>query len=333
MNGKDGGLVNRKLCETRLKTGEKMEVHVVTAPDEEYEGGVFSLLRHKGEIWQWHMKAAFRGETGQLQSRFYLGIVDGRIISNVSTWEHGPTGILAHVFTVEDQRRKGACKAIMAALMEDFLRRGGRILTLGTGYGSPPYYIYKSFGFRSMTEGSGSMRYDADPGFEEEFFSWGNVRLRELDWQDWSILNLLFAVQDGSYLRNLSHGIFWPTNYEGSFLQDLKGRLERSWRANILESERGAIVGYATLIPDSRWRNQVWLLDLFLHPRFESHAIFLLEAMDWPKEKVQCYVETDLSWKIDALSKLGFRKEATFSKQIRKEDEALDVFVMERPAQ
>jgi len=258
--------------------------------------------------------------------------VDGRIISNVSTWEHDSTGILAHVFTVEDQRRKGACKAIMAALMEDFLHRGGKILTLGTGYDSPPYHIYKSFGFRSMTEGSGSMRYDADPAFEGEFFSWGNVRLRGLEWQDWSTLNVLFAVQDGSYLRSLSHGVFGPTNYEGYFLQDLKGKLEGSWQASLLESERGAIVGYATLIPDGRWRNQVWLLDLFLHPRFESHAISLLKTMDWPEKKVQCYVETDSSWKIGALSRLGFRKEATFSKQIRKEGEDMGVLVMERPA-
>ena len=325
--------MNRKLCEAKLKTGEKMEIYVVSAPDGEYENGILSLLRHKGGIWQWHMEAAFRGETGRLQSRFYLGIVDGRIIANVSTWENGPTGILAHVFTVEDQRRKGACKAIMAVLMEDFLRRGGKVLTLGTGYGSPSYHIYKGFGFRSMTEGSGSMRYDADPAFEEGFFSWGNVRSRGLEWQDWSTLSVLFAVQDGSYLRSLSHGVFGPTNYEGYFLQDLKGRLEGSWQANLLESEGGAIMGYATLIPDGRWRNQVWLLDLFLHPRFESRAILLLEAMDWPKEKVQCYVETDLSWKIDALSKLGFHKEAIFLKQIRKEDEAMDVLVMKRPAQ
>ena len=108
--------MNRKLCETMLKTGEKMEIYVVIAPDEEYGSDIISLLRHKGEIWQWHMKAAFRGETGRLQSRFYIGIVDGKIVGNVSTWEHGPTGILAHVFTVEDQRRKGACKAVMAAL-------------------------------------------------------------------------------------------------------------------------------------------------------------------------------------------------------------------------
>ncbi len=144
---------------------------------------------------------------------------------------------------------------------------------------------------------------------------------------------MLFAVQDGSYLRNLSHGIFGPTNYEGSFLQDLKGRLKETWQANLLESEGGAIVGYATLIPDSRWRNQVWLLNLFLHPHFEFHVTSLLEAMDWPKEKVQCYVEADLAWKIDALSRLGFHKEATFSRQIRKEAEDMDVVVMKRPAQ
>jgi len=37
-----------------------MEIYVVSAPDEEYEGGVLFLLGHKGEIWQWHMKAAFQ---------------------------------------------------------------------------------------------------------------------------------------------------------------------------------------------------------------------------------------------------------------------------------
>ena len=60
MNGEGESLVNRKLGEARLKTGEKMEIYVVSAPDEEYESGVLFLLGHKGEIWQWHMKAAFQ---------------------------------------------------------------------------------------------------------------------------------------------------------------------------------------------------------------------------------------------------------------------------------
>ena len=96
-----------------------------------------------------------------------------------------------------------------------------------------------------------------------------------------------------------------------------------------MEKSTGAIVGYATLYPDERWPN-VYLLDFFIHPVFAGSAGTLLDAISWPKEKVQCYVDAESTGKLDALSSAGFFKEATFSRQIIRGKKWLDVFVMAR---
>ena len=89
------------------------------------------------------------------KTRFYLGVIEGEAVGNIMTVEHGGIGILGHVYTLPEQRRKGIASRIMAAQMKDFQERGGRTLTLGTGFDSPAYWIYQGYGFRSIVEGSG----------------------------------------------------------------------------------------------------------------------------------------------------------------------------------
>ena len=136
-----------------LKSGERLEVGVVTAPDAEFGDAIQRLLVHKGPEWALHMGATLRGETDMLETRFYVGLLDGAPVANVMTVESKGIGILGHVFTRPAQRRKGICQAVLRRLMDDFRLRGGSVLLLGTGYESPAYWIYHSFGFRSLKGG------------------------------------------------------------------------------------------------------------------------------------------------------------------------------------
>src|SRR5690242_18160125 len=131
-----------------LKSGERMEIECVLAPDAEREAQMLPLLGHKPPHYMAHLKGAFADTNDTLETRFYIGVLDGEIVGNIMTAEADGVGILGHVYTLESQRRKGICQAIMGHQMAHFRDRGGHELLLGTGYQSAPYGIYHSFGFR-----------------------------------------------------------------------------------------------------------------------------------------------------------------------------------------
>ncbi|RKY02012.1 hypothetical protein DRP77_08610 [Candidatus Poribacteria bacterium] len=320
----------RRLGEARLKTGEVMEVGVVEAPDEEHAPGIASLLAHKPPIFKWHIERSLREELDQLETRFYIGKLGDEVIANVMTVEHLGVGILGHVFTRPDHRRKGACTAVMSRLMEDFRGRGGRALYLGTGYDSPPYWIYHSFGFRSVVPGSGFMRYFTSPDFEESWFAPSDVRVKEVEWHDWGKMTALTGIVEGDWLRSVVLPIYGPTNFEGGFL-GLKKELEEGKRfreVKLMESKgTGATVGFAILADDPRWKGDVCLLDLFVHPNFWEEADELLDSLNLPDKKVQCYADSRSKRKIDLLLGRGFEEEGVMKGQISKGRERLDVLI------
>src|SRR5262249_56726937 len=110
---------------------------------------------------------------------------DGEIITQVMIVGAAGAGILGHVFTRPDQRRKGAYQLLMAHQMRDTAARRFRVLTLGTGFDSPPYWIYHSFGFRSIADGSGQMKWQAQPDAEAELYRPRPTRGREPRWGGW----------------------------------------------------------------------------------------------------------------------------------------------------
>jgi GNAT superfamily N-acetyltransferase len=318
-----------KLSEVRLKSGEIMEIGVVKAPDEEYAPEIAPFLGHKPGVFKWHIERSLREELDELETYFYIGRLDDEIITNIMTVEHLGVGILGHVFTKPEHRRKGACSAVMREQMEDFRRRGGKALYLGTGYNGPAYHIYASFGFRSVVPGSGFMRYFVEEDFESRWFDPQTaVRVKGVQWHDWGKMTALTGVVDADWLRSVMIPIYGPTNFEGGFLA-LKRELEEGRRyrdIKLLESERtGAIVGFALLTDDPRWGGNVCVLDLFVHPDFWSSADPLMDALSWPSGKVQCFVESSSEGKIGLLKAYGFQQEALFKGQIAKGSEELDV--------
>jgi hypothetical protein len=311
-----------------LKTGEAMEIGVVHAPDTDYADKVYPFLGHKGGEWRWHVERALKGSLDDLQTRFYVGSLEGNIICNIMTVEHNRTGILGHVFTRPDQRRKGACALVMAEQMEDFRRRGGGLLLLGTGYNSPPYWIYHSFGFRSVFEGSGFMRYATEDDFETRYFTSSPVHVVDVHWHDWPRINVLSSLHLPAVVRSVAFGLYGPTNFEHGFLLFKKGLEEtKSRQGKLLESESGAIVGVAMVQPDERWRGSVYLLDLFFHPDFWGHTGDLLDALDLPEGKIQCYVDDRSPEKAAFLSGRGFQQEGVMKGQVRWGKDAVDVAI------
>jgi len=323
--------VNEDLGAVHLRTGQEMVIRLVQTPGHTYREKILSYLAPTDEVWRWHLGLAFNEELDELETRFYLGMVDGNIVGNITTWEYRSLGILGHVFTTQEQRRKGVFKALLRVCTHDFRRRRGNCLILGTPVDAPWNHIYKDQGFRTVAEGSEVMRLEITPDFQEKHFQPGKTYVREPRWCDWPAVSILHSIRSGSCVRSVAHGIYGPFDYEDYFLYDMKRRLEGRCQTRALLTVNESVVGYASLSFDERFDDEgAWLLDLFVHPSFGSQASSVLGSMRWPNEKVRCYSEKDATDKVTALSSQGFKQEKALLELRDKTGKTTDVLVMTR---
>jgi GNAT superfamily N-acetyltransferase len=346
----------RYLGTAPLKTGEQLQLGVVECPDPSWEAQVVPLLGHKGQHTKHHFGVAFAGPLDSLETRFYLGTVGGVAVSNamVVGTHRGPAagdpaaggpaagvGIMGHVYTRPEHRRKGAFQCLMAAQMEDSRRLGYRALTLGTGFETPPYRIYHGFGYRSIDGVSGKMWWLSEPAFLADWFGPAETRVRPLRWDDWAPLNLLSflpAAPGEPQPRSWAFRVRGQGGGMEAGFQQLQRSLSRGSpiSALVLESERGASVGWAVLQPDDLTFGDGWLLDLYVHPQFEAGAPELLAALPWPDSApVRAYTTTPPApagddYRTRALSAAGFRVTAALPDWFAGDGAPLDLQVWTR---
>lgn len=301
-------------CAT-LKDGSTAEIAVVRAPDDVFGDGIRDLLVHKGADWQTHLDAALSGEADPLETRFYLALREGVPVANVMIVERYGVGILGHVFTRPEVRRLGLCRAVLESALRDFEERGGRALVLGTGFESPAYWIYHSFGFRSLD--GGFMRFSIGNWNELEprWFAHSPARAAQAAWEHWPLMSLLASCSSSDPMRSIAWDVRHFGNLEWPFCHFLHTTaLGEEAQAVVLQSNGGAVVGCASIYPlrlaadRSVWPG-VWSLDLFAHPNFETDVDPLFVALEPPVGKLVCLVDPDAHWKADALRRQGFALE------------------------
>lgn len=261
-----------------LKGGETVDAGVVIGPDPEWADRVADLLSHKGEVWRWQNGECLRSDLG-IDARFYLLQRDGEPFANMLTATHRGVGHFGHVYTVPEERRKGAASALMRRLMQDVRRRGERALFLGTGFDSPPYHIYAGEGFVGLEPGCGLMDWyvDSRARFEEEWFAAGPVEVRPASWSDWPATAPLFTLNVPGTVRCAPLRMFGRSNSEGPWLHLLH---DDACQGSVLQQrETGAVVGAAVAGAHPLWP-ATGLLDLWCHPGFWSGAEDLLAGLD-----------------------------------------------------
>ena len=339
-----------RLGEAVLRTGEPMQIGVVECPDPSWAGQIGPLLGHKGTEWRHHIEAALQESLDALETRFFLGLVEGTAITTVMVVGARGVGILGHVYTRPDHRRKGAYSQLMAVQMEHTKQIGYRLLTLGTGFETPPYWIYHRFGFRSIDGTSGRMKWLAAPDVEAEHFRPGAAIVRPMGWHDWAPLNLLayqLVEPDEELPRSWTFGLRGHGSLEGSFAAlrvplphaspRTLGEVRRAMAAGtrlaalVCETAHGAVVGWAILQPDALALGDGWLLDLYVHPAFRSQAAPLLAAVPWPDgDRAAAYTSAPDGYRSAALREAGFQPVAALPGWIRRGEAPVPLRVLAR---
>ncbi len=261
-------------------------------------------MSHKGGVWRWQNARCLRDDLG-IDVRFYLLHRDGSPFANMlSATRHG-VGHFGHVYTRPEDRRKGAASALMRHLMEDFRRRKGRALFLGTGYDSAPFHIYQAEGFRGLEPESGLMDYYVGSGetFRREWFSIGPVEVGAVTWENWPTSAPLFTGPFPGTVRMAPLGMFGRVSTESGWLHLLHDDSKRG--RVLIRPETGAIVGAAVAGGHPLWPD-TGLLDVYCHPAFWDWGTELLAALDLPGDRWLAVSDDGCPEKEAVLAAAGF---------------------------
>ncbi len=303
-----------------LDSGERVEAAVLFAPDPVWTAPLMGLLGHKGEPWNWGNLEVL-GKPAGVDARFYVLHRNGIPFSNIMTSEVDGVGVLGHVFTRPEDRRKGACDKLMGLQMEHFRAHGGKALFLGTGFESPAYRIYARHGFHGLEENSGYMEYYAATReeFEAAWFAPAATGIEPLTLAQWPILAPLCAGGFQGQVRFARLGMIERSDGDGYILRLLYDeRLPVEGKtpgAFLLRSRQsGAPVGFAAVGNHPIWA-ELRLVDLFCHPDFWDRVGDLLAALPLPSGgHFIAYADAGWTEKERALRGAGFRQTALLAR-------------------
>ena len=332
----------RSMGHVTLKTGETVEMGVVEGPDADWADRIEDLLAHKGDPWTWQNRSVLREDVG-LEARFYLLHRGGQPLANIMTAELAQVGLFGHVWTQPPDRRKGAATRLMAGQMDDFRRRGGKALFLGTGFDSPAYHIYRRHGFRGLEDRSGDMAYftDSKEEFEAGYFAGRTVEVQEIGWRHWPASAALFTGDFDGVVRCVPIGLIGRSSTEGPLLGLIRDEQRRPpdepaaqpAALALVSTDTTAVVGLAVRARSRTWPGRL-VVDVYCSPAHWSRAGELLAGV-LPDGARRCvaYADADFPAKHDALARAGFRPIATLPEWSPADPAAtrfVDVTVFER---
>ncbi len=308
----------QKLGSITLKSGEPVEAGVIQGPDMAWAERLEKLLCHKGDPWNWQNTQVLERDLG-IDAFFYVLHRNGKPLANIMTIEQQGIGLFGHVWTVPEDRQKGASSALMALQMQHFADRGGQALFLGTGYDSVAYHMYSRFGFQSVEAQSGYMAYygKSQADFEGRYFApppaAADVLIQPVQWTHWPLSAALFLGDFPGVVRSVRMQIFGRASSEGgllSLLLENEAHQQQAQEATTVVLQNrvtGAVVGLATYTWHPVWPD-TYLADIYYHPAYAAYAPALLDALSLPTEqRVVAYADAEHANKIAMLTQAGFQ--------------------------
>ncbi len=180
-----------------------MKPLLVMAPAPARWPALADLYRHKGQPWLADIEARVsRGVLGA-QDAFAIIPDGGHVLAGAALSKRGPIGVLGHVYTRPEHRRRGFARNVVETLLTWFDMVGGRWLYLGTT-AELDASLYAKFGFTPLhrvawTPFDRITMQRVRPGTPPDPLAdaTGTVRVRPLTRADWPTMVALLQHRPG----------------------------------------------------------------------------------------------------------------------------------------
>lgn len=305
--------------------------------------GLVSLLWHKGSPWVEDIRRRVEGEMGGADDHFFVALCEGQMVA--TSWytvsESDPKlGLIGHIYTQPEYRRRGISLRLVQAAMADFLERGGQVMQLFT---STPYTVplYERLDYENLHasrvyhETDWYMRYPAGCGdLVASWFGPSPCRIRPLAGGDLPQYSLLYNLEHVSVLKDWAQCIGMGLEAEFAMINSLQRMSKGESVCLALENDQ-TVVGIASLMrAPFPHHSHVAAVDFYVHPEFASKTAKLLDAcLAWREElgaEIVYAMRVDES-KRGVLERLGFRTKAVLPRHYKVRDRYFDCELLELP--
>lgn len=317
-----------------MEDDPRIEIRELVPPLEGTD--LLELLRHKGSPWVEDIRNRAQAEYPGSEDHFLVACAHGRLAAHVwytTAAADRRLGLLGHVYTRPEDRRKGLSARLMRTAMADFLGRGGRVMQLFT---STPYTVpfYEKLGYQDVYSNrvyhqtDWYMRYPVDSqAVFGEWFSPGDCRMRDLAPGDLPKFCLLYNLQYATKLKDWAQGIGLGLEAEYAFIHTIRRTAKNEAVCCVLENDQ-TIVGIAAMVEHGfAHQSHLAAVDCCVHPHFQAHAKELIDGCLARRDELAVeivYAMCADAQKSRLLKQLGFREKATLANHYKIADQRHD---------
>lgn len=180
-----------------------MKPLLIIPPATEHWSALDDLIHHKGPPWLRDIEARLTHGVDGAQDAYAVIPDGGRFLACACINKHNTVGILGHVYTRPEFRRRGYARALMETLLAWFEMMGGQDLYLGTT-SELDETLYRKFGFTPLNRAVWApydrltmrRRHPRTPEAPYANLS-GDISVRPLTRADWPELMRLLQHRDG----------------------------------------------------------------------------------------------------------------------------------------
>lgn len=142
--------------EVVLKTGEQLQIKMVTPPAGEYTEKILRFLEHKSDLSLRSIRQRLRGDyVGDCVDKYFVGEIEGRIVGQV-WYGYSNSGIgianFGEVYTEPEFRRRGIFTELMKVAQKDF-SNAPVVAAFCTAVFEQVTSIFCRFGFQPIIQG------------------------------------------------------------------------------------------------------------------------------------------------------------------------------------
>ncbi len=311
-----------------------MEILRLDAPV--HDKRVLSLLWHKGSPWLGDVKNRLDGQYADSRDHFFVACNGDQLAAHV--WYNVSAtdprlGVLGHVYTRPEDRRRGLASRLLRAAMDHFVECGGKVMQLNTS-NADTLPLYQKLGYATLFADAAlhamdwHLRWPAESSeLIEPWFAPGAGTVRPLGPKDLPQYCLLYNAEYGTHLKNFVDGVGTGVESEFAFIGLIEKIAQRQATCFVLENDQ-TIVGIASLAGSgATHQSHIGTLDVYVHPNYRPRAGELLQtALDC---RQQLGLQTVYALAVDQhkrqlFTDLRFQRTATLDNHYRIRDQYED---------